>query len=138
MAALDGVCFPDAPGSASVPALDAARAEFRAAWQAKQERAGRLRAYARKAKRHQTGWLKLGMLLLLVSGGVLAVGLLNGAPLGELMRTPLYRLLARGYLLCSLVYAVAWIARRLWNRAAAWLEAAEVRYPDPRLGPGSR
>lgn len=120
---------PSSPGSVDGQALEAARAEFRAAWEAKQARAGRIRARARNAERVRTWSARIGVLIVFVSGGVLALGLGNGAGFWEVVRTVPYLPLVWSYLACSVICVCAWALRVCLQRFADRLEASEVRSP---------
>lgn len=107
-------------------ALDEARAEFRAAWQAKQDRANRLRARAEKAKRMETwaAWnvpWNLWVVYVLVLFPVVVGGWVD---FGSTFRFVGLLVLLRG-----LTYCGAWVTRAVFTRAAERLEAAEIQYP---------
>jgi hypothetical protein len=115
---------PEAVSELQGAALDEARAEFRAAWQAKQERAARVRQLAGKVARVETWAVRIAKLLILVTACILVGSLIAGAFQLDLVRAPVYGMLA-----CRGVDAFAgWVRTRL-NRYADQMEADEVRYP---------
>lgn len=78
-------------------------------------------------------WLVMPALVLLT--GLVGLGLLIAAllPHGGLVLVALTLLAAPVVLLCCLLAAVAWIARRAW-RSGAWLEAIPLAFGAPWLG----
>jgi len=107
-------------------ALEAARAEFRAAWQAKQDRANRLRARAEKAQRVETwaAWnvpWNLWVVYVLVLFPVVVGGWVD---FGSTFRFVGLLVLLRGMTYCG-----AWVTRAVFTRATERLEPAEIHYP---------
>lgn len=127
--AVGGASQPGTPVSAHGQALEETRAQFRAAWQAKQERAERIRAHARNVDKVLTWSARIGLLIVYVSACVLALGLGKRVGFWEVVRTAPYLPLVRSYLGCSLICVCAWVLRGCLQRSADRLQAAEVWYP---------
>lgn len=114
---------PGPPAFAHGQALDEARAEFQAAWQAKQERVERVRQLAGKVAHVETWLFRLAIVFLLIATLVIANMLVGWLNL-DLIRPPAYGMVA-----CNLFGTLAgWVRTRL-NRYADRLAVAEVRYP---------
>jgi uncharacterized protein DUF1707 len=87
-------------------------------------------AWPRRRRRHN--WLMWPALVMLT--GLVGLALLIAAlPHGGLVLTALALLAVPVVVLCCLIAAVAWIARRAW-RSGAWLEAVPLAVGAPWLG----
>ena len=114
--------------SAEGQALEAARAEFRAAWQAKLNRANQIRTWAQFVERVGTWFGRVGVLIVLFSSCIVFVGLMVGMdPVTVVWKVA--RALRYPWLACSQTHLAAHVTRRLLKRSAERLEAAEIRLP---------